>query len=460
MSTHFDLLVIGFGKGGKTLAVTLANQGKKVALVEQSADMYGGTCINIGCVPTKALAHRAQEVSHIKSAADLEAAFEGAVAFRGSLTEKLRAANFSMLNDLPSATVITGHARFTSDTQVEVSAGGETLVLTAETIVINTGAVPVLPPIKGLAESSRVLTSTEAQQLPGRPASLAVIGGGPIGIEFASIFAQFGTRVTLINDKPALFDRYDADVAATATGLLEDAGIKPLNGMTVTEIQDAETRVKVLAEDSQGQQLEVESDYVLVATGRKPATENLGLENTTIKTTDRGAIVVDEYLRTSVPGIFAIGDVNGGPQFTYISLDDFRIVLDQLTGNGKRSTKDRVAVPNTIFTNPPLASVGMTAAAAEEAGKNIRTATQTVASIKAMPRPKILGNPAGIMKFVIDAETDQILGAQLLSVDAQELINLVALAMRTGTTATELKNGIYTHPSSTEALNEVLGQKE
>lgn len=454
-ATHYDLLVIGFGKAGKTLAVNLANRGKKVALIEQSAEMYGGTCINIGCVPTKALAHRAAEAH---GASDLEAAYEAVVTFRGTLTEKLRAANLAMVSSPQSATVITGHASFTSDTSVRVTAGSETLELTAETIVINTGAVPVIPDIEGLTESTRVYTSTEIQQLTPRPARLAIIGAGAIGTEFASIYAQFGTEVTLINNKPALFGAYDADVAEVAQQIAADAGIRTLNSAQPVRIEDAQDAVHLTVRTDDGTETVLETDAILVVTGRKPATENLGLENTGVQLTERGAISVDTRLRTSVPHIFAVGDVNGGPQFTYISLDDYRIVLDQLTGGGARSTADRTAVPNTIFTNPPLASVGLTARQAAEEGHNVRTATQKVADIKAMPRPKILGNPAGIMKFVIDAETDLVLGAQILSVDAQELINLVALAMRTGATATELRDGIYTHPSSTEALNEVLAQ--
>lgn len=456
-ATHYDLLVIGFGKAGKTLAVNLANRGKKVALIEQSADMYGGTCINIGCVPTKVLAHRAAEAQG-QQGRDLEAAYAEALAFRGTLTQKLRAANLAMVSTPQSATVITGHASFMSDTRVRVTAGSDTLELTAETIVINTGAVPVIPDIEGLAGSRRVYTSTELQQLTPRPARLAVIGAGAIGTEFASIYAQFGTEVTLINNKPTLFGAYDEDVAEVAQQIAADAGIRTLNSAQPLRIEDTQDAVHLTVRAQDGTETVLETDAILIATGRKAATENLGLENTGVQLTERGAVSVDTHLRTSVPHIFAVGDVNGGPQFTYISLDDYRIVLDQLTGQGSRSTADRRAVPTTIFTNPPLASVGLTARQAQEAGHTIRTATQKVADIKAMPRPKILGKPVGIMKFVIDAETDMILGAQILSVDAQELINLVALAMRTGTTATELRDGIYTHPSSTEALNEVLAQ--
>ena len=194
----------------------------------------------------------------------------------------------------------------------------------------------------------------------------------------------------------------------------------------------------------------------MVATGRKPATEGLGLENTSIETTDRGAIVVDEHLRTTVPNIFALGDVNGGPQFTYISLDDYRVVLSQLVGDGSRSTKDRKAVASTIYMNPPLSSVGLTEREAIEAGHKVKVASKPVAAVAAMPRAKTQENPRGIMKFVIDAQTDQILGAQLLVIESMEVINLVALAMRHGITASQLRDEIYTHPSITEGLNEVL----
>ena len=187
----------------------------------------------------------------------------------------------------------------------------------------------------------------------------------------------------------------------------------------------------------------------------RPA-EGLGLENTSIETNDRGAIVVDEHLRSTVPNIFALGDVNGGPQFTYISLDDYRVVLSQLVGDGSRSTKDRKAVASTIYMNPPLSSVGLTEREAIEAGHKVKVASKPVAAVAAMPRAKTQENPRGIMKFVIDAQTDQILGAQLLVIESMEVINLVALAMRHGITASQLRDEIYTHPSITEGLNEVL----
>ena len=203
---------------------------------------------------------------------------------------------------------------------------------------------------------------------------------------------------------------------------------------------------------------QLQADAVLMVTGRRPATEDLGLEQAGIETDERGAVVVDTQLRASAEGVFAMGDVHGGQQQTYLSLDDHRVVLDALTGSGTRRTDDRVAVPATTFLDPPLSSVGIGEEQARSEGRDVRTVMVPVAGIKAMPRPKAVGDPRGFIKIVVDSSSDQLLGARLLHVDSQEVINLLALAMRAGVTASELRDGIWTHPSSTEALNEVLAQ--
>jgi pyruvate/2-oxoglutarate dehydrogenase complex dihydrolipoamide dehydrogenase (E3) component len=199
-------------------------------------------------------------------------------------------------------------------------------------------------------------------------------------------------------------------------------------------------------------------DAVLIAAGRAPATAGLGLDAAGVRVGAGGAVEVDQHLRTSRPHIYALGDVNGGPQHTYVSLDDSRIVLDQLIGDGRRTVTDRVAIPHTLFMTPPLAWVGLSEREALAAGRRIKVARERVADILAMPRAYAVEETRGLMKFVIDADTDRILGAALLSIDAQELINTVALAMRHGITAAELRSAVYTHPSSTEAFNDVLGE--
>ncbi len=332
----------------------------------------------------------------------------------------------------------------------------DTVTVRAESIVIGSGSEPVIPDIAGLRDSSRLVTSADliyTQEMPNR---LAVLGGGYLGVEFAAIYRRFGSEVTILEQGPALFRHEDDDVAAVATAILADEGIALVTGARIEKVRDTGQDTAVLSyQDAQGQH-ELEVDLILAAAGRRPVIHDLGLEAAGIATDARGAIVVDEHLRTTQPNVFAIGDVNGGPQFTYISLDDSRIVADQLLGDGTRTVADRVAVPQTVFMTPPLSTVGITEREAVEQGRRIRVAAKPVAQIVGMPRAKILRDTRGMMKFVIDADTDLILGAALLSVDSQELINTVALAIRSGVTAAQLRDAIYNHPSSTEAFNEVL----
>jgi pyruvate/2-oxoglutarate dehydrogenase complex dihydrolipoamide dehydrogenase (E3) component len=443
--THFDLVVIGFGRGGKTLAAAMGRRGKRVAVIERSAQMYGGTCPNVGCVPTKSLIH------HAETGADHGEAVEKT----RNLTTRLRGINFSILDTMDSVMVLTGRAAFVDPKTVEVSAGFDSMTVTGDTIIIDTGAEPVLPAIPGLAASTRVHTSTDLIGRDNLPRRLAVLGGGHVGIEFASMFAQFGSEVTVLDQAPRILGHEDDDVAAAAEQVLADTGVRFVLGAQVIG----------LSETAEGAELDyrqggdggtVVVDAVLVAAGRKPATEGLRLDLAGVATTPGGAVEVDDQLRTRQPHIFAVGDVKGGPQFTYVSLDDSRIVADQLTGLGTRSAADRVHIPYALFLTPPLARVGLTERDAREQGYAVKVAEKAVADVVAMPKSKILGETRGLMKFVIDAKTDLILGAALLSVDAQELINLVTLAMRHGVTAGDLRDGIYTHPSSTEAFNEVL----
>lgn len=448
---HVDLLVIGFGKAGKTLAGALGKQGRSVAMVEQSDQMYGGTCINIGCVPTKALVH---DAATRRDSDDPAAFYEAAITRKTQLTDLLRGKNFDMLDTVDAITVITGRARFTGPTEVEVTGGADSLTITAEHVVVNTGAVPVMPDVPGLVDSRFLRTSTSLIATRELPKHLVVIGGGPIGLELASVYRGFGSEVTVLQ-RDRFFAREDDDVAAAATTVLREGGITLVEHADVNKVVDADSAVTVhFTADDAAQS--VAGDAVLVASGRRPATDDLGLDVAGIDVDDRGGIVVDGHLRTSNDKVFAVGDVNGGPQFTYISYDDHRIVLDALTGEGRRTTADRVATPNTTFITPPLSRVGLTEREAREAGHDVVVKQKDIAAIAAMPRARIMEETRGLVKVVVDGESDRVLGATLFCVDSQELINFVALAMRAGTTAAELRDGIWTHPSSTEAFNEVL----
>jgi pyruvate/2-oxoglutarate dehydrogenase complex dihydrolipoamide dehydrogenase (E3) component len=329
-------------------------------------------------------------------------------------------------------------------------------LVTGKTILVNTGSEPIIPDIAGIRDSAHVITSTDLIHKTELPAHLVIIGGGYLGLELGAVYRRFGSEVTIMEMTSQILRREDDDIAQVAIAILEAEGINIITSTTVLEVRDGERGATVVYEKD-GKQFTVEADAVLPATGRAPATTGLGLDAAGVQVTARGAIVVDEHLRTSQPHIYALGDVNGGPQFTYVSLDDSRIVLDQLIGEGKRTTTDRHSVPRTLFMSPPLSTVGLTEREARAAGHRIRVGSQPVAEIFAMPRAYVVEETRGMMKFIIDLDTDLILGAALLSVDSQEIINTVALAMRTGTTAKQLQDSIYTHPSSTEALNDVIG---
>jgi pyruvate/2-oxoglutarate dehydrogenase complex dihydrolipoamide dehydrogenase (E3) component len=447
-----DLLVIGFGKAGKTLAAALGRQARRVALVEQSPSMYGGTCINVACVPTKALIH---DAATRRSDDDPAAWYTEAVERKDHLTERMRLRNFEMLDRLDAVAVITGRAEFVGSHEVRVVGGSEELRIGAKAVVINTGSVPVIPSIPGAVVGGNVHTSTTLLAEHSLPPRLAIIGGGHIGLEFASMHREFGAEVTVLESGSEILQGEDEDVAATVRAALDEAGITIITGVRAREIEPG--HLLVVAYDGDGGTGQLEADAVLLAVGRRPYTDGLKLEAAGVRVNERGAVVVDEFLRTTAPDIYAVGDVNGGPQFTYISLDDYRIVLDQLVGPRRRSTRDRVAVPHTIFLTPPLATVGMTERQALAAGRTIRVARKRVNELATVPRPRIVGDSRGMVKFVIDAESDLLLGASLFCIDAQELVNLVALAIRQRVTATELRDGIWTHPSTTEVLNEVLG---
>lgn len=449
---HVDLLVLGWGKGGKTLAAAMGRAGRRVALVEQDPGMAGGACINVACVPTKTLIH---DADHRRPEDDPRRYFEAAVARRDQLTDAMRAKNVEILDAVDTVQVVTGRATFTGPRQVAVTAGSDRLEVRADAVVINTGSVPRMPSGTGAVVGGRIHDSTTLQRVDPLPARLVVVGGGYVGLEFASMFAHFGSAVTVLDRGERPLRKEDPDVAAVEVAALEDAGVQFVSSAFVTDIAQT-PGVATVTYEAGGTSYEIEGEAVLVALGRAPATQDLHLETAGVDVDDGGAVVVDEHLRTTAEGVYAVGDVNGGPQFTYISMDDYRIVADQLTGDGRRSTRDRGAIPYTLFLTSPLARVGMTETEARGSGREIRVATKEVRDIATMPRPKIENDPRGIVKLVVDATTDEILGAALMHVGAHEVINLVAMAMRHGVTAGQLRDSVYTHPSATEALNEVL----
>lgn len=453
---HYDAIIIGFGKGGKTLAADLANRGQKVAMIERSAGMYGGTCINIACIPTKALIHRAKEIQnlHLKTYEERAKAYKQAIAVKNEITAFLRQKNFDKLNDSPNVKIYTGVGSFVSAGEIEVTTEKEKITLSGDKFFINTGAVPVIPPIKGIRESQRVYTSTSMMELDVLPERLVIIGGGYIGLEFASMYAEFGSKVVVLESYPQLVGREDSDIADAVKKVLEAKGIEFRLNARVQEITDTDEETVVSFRDVADQtEHGLFADAVLVATGRQPDTESLNLGAAGIRTNERGAIIVNEHLQTTVHDIWAMGDVTGGLQFTYISLDDYRIIREQLFGKGKRTVADREPVAYSVFIDPPLSRIGMTAKEAVEKGYEVMTRTIPVATI---PRARVLGSTDGLLKSVVDANSGKILGCTLFCVDSSEVINTISLAIKAGLDYSVLQDQIYTHPSMSESLNDLF----
>ncbi len=447
---RYDAIIIGFGKGGKTLAADLAKRGKSVAVVEQSEKMYGGTCINIGCIPTKTLVHAAKQVPDLASWDEKQAYYSSAIAYKYEVTSFLRDKNYHNLTDNPQITVYTGIGSFTGHDTVEVKMAGDTIELQATHIFINTGAETVIPPIDGINGNPHVYTSTTIMELEVLPKRLVIVGGGYIGLEFASMYASFGSQVTVLEGFSRLIAREDRDIAAAVQKILEDKGITFRMNANVQSVRDN----KVFYKDSEtGKEYTLEADAILLATGRRPNTSGLNLQAAGLRLDERGAIAVDEHLQTSNPNIRAIGDVKGGLQFTYISLDDYRIIREDMFGDSSRTTSDRNPVSYSVFIDPPLSRIGMSEDEAVKQGMNIKVGKLPVAAI---PRARTLGDTRGLFKVVTNADTKKILGCTLFGPDSGEIINIVAMAMKTNQDYTFLRDFIFTHPSMSEALNDLM----
>ena len=452
----FDVIIIGFGKGGKTLAAEFAKRGQKVAIIERSDKMYGGTCINIGCIPTKTLVHQAKMASALKDATFEERSefYRNAVSVKESVTSALRNKNYHNLAGNPNVTVYTGIGSFVSADVVAVRTATEEIRLTSKQIIINTGAETVIPPIEGVAGNPFVYTSTSIMELADLPRRLVIIGGGYIGLEFASMYASFGSQVTVLESYPELIAREDRDIAASVKETLEKKGIVFRMNAKVQSVNRVEDKAIVTFADSQTNEVFVlEADAVLLATGRRPNTKDLNLEVAGVEVDVRGAIIVDEYLKTTNPNIRAVGDVKGGLQFTYISLDDYRIVREDLFGDKERRTGDRNPVSYSVFIDPPLSRIGLNE---EEARWQNRDIIVKKLPVMAIPRAKTLGETDGLLKAIIDKNTGKILGCVLFAPDSGEVINTVAVAMKTGQDYTFLRDFIFTHPSMSEALNDLF----
>ena len=457
-----DLLVVGGGKAGKSLAMLRAKKGDRVVMVER--DKVGGTCINVACIPTKTLISAARVLRDVQGAGThgvtLPEADGGTAALERARIDlaALRARKEGVVGAMVAAhetmfpasgmDFVKGTARFVAERTVEIAlADGTARRVRGAKVLINTGTTPSLPPIEGLADVPR-WTSEDLLALPGLPDRLVVLGGGVIGVEMASLMGLLGVPVTLLHAGEHILDREDDDVAAEVAAGLEALGVTILTGARAARVGAGEDGgVVVTARDGR----EAAGSHLLVALGRTPVTAGLGLEAAGVETTERGFIKVDDHLRTSAEGVYAAGDVAGSPQFTHASWNDFRVLRDLLAGE-EASTSGRL-IPWAVFTTPELGHVGLTEAQARAAGHSIRIAKTPTAAV---PRAKTLGRTEGFYKIVIDADTDEILGAAIIGAEASEVVTSVQMAMLGGLTWRQVRDAVITHPTMGEGLNIVL----
>lgn len=438
----YDAIMIGFGKGSKTLAAEMAKRGKHVAMIEKSNQMYGGTCINEGCIPSKSLIIQADKNGYTKAVENKEI-----------LVTKLRKKNFDKLDQLENVDVYTATAQFVSDHEVHIKNEELDEVLYGDMLFINTGSEPNIPNIKGIHDTKHVYTSAELMKLTELPKRLAIIGGGYIGLEFSSMYARYGSKVTVFEHGERLVKREDKDIADEIQKVLESQGVAFEFLSSVEAFENDGEQVVVSYKDASGNNHRLTVDGVLLAAGRHANTKALALDQAGVKVDARGNVIVNEHLQTNVPHIYAMGDVKGGLQFTYISLDDYRIVKDHLFGEGKRTTENRGNIAYSVFISPTFSRVGLSEQEALKAAHNIKIAKMPAAAI---PRANVISQPNGLLKAVIDADTEQVLGCVLFCAESEEMINFVVLAMDQKLPYQAIRDHIFTHPTMSEALNDLF----
>lgn len=460
---HYDDIIIGGGKAGKTLAPALVADGRKTALVERSLNMIGGGCINIACIPTKTMVASANVANTVRNSAAYGVQsntptvnLAEVIQRKRSVVQSAREMNLHNLETALDSNLIIGEARFVAPKTIAVTTTeGNNRLLTAERLFINTGTRPLIPSIPGLTEV-KFLTSESIMELEDLPEHLIVLGSGYIGLEFAQMFRRFGCRVTVIGQSEQILSQQDLDIAIAVQKLLEQDGIEFLLKAkvlrVVREASPLENRTgnkTLLQIQVADHEITLQGSHLLVAVGRAPNTDSLNLAAAGVATDTRGYIQVNDRLETNIPGIWALGDINGGPQYTHISLDDYRIIKANLIDGGNRSTGDRL-VPSCLFIDPELAHVGLTETEAQQQGYAIRVAK---VDASAVPRAKTLGQTDGLLKAIVDTGTGRILGCSLLCHEAGEVISTVQMVMQAQMPYTVLRDGILTHPTMTEGLN-------
>jgi pyruvate/2-oxoglutarate dehydrogenase complex dihydrolipoamide dehydrogenase (E3) component len=465
--SHYDAIVVGAGQGGGPLAGAFARAGRRTALIERVH--VGGTCINEGCSPTKTMVASARVAYLARRAADhgvlrgspVQVELRRVRERKQAIVDSFRAGSERGLARA-GVEMIRGQAGFTGPRALDASSDGNVRRLSADLVFVNTGLRPAIPQIPGLRDVP-YFTSTSIMELAELPERLIVLGGGYVGLEFAQMFRRFGSRVTVLQHGPQLLPREDEDVATEVSRILADDGIDVVLNADATAVHRTNGEVTVSyrmregsgpgeAEAQETREAVVAGSHLLVAVGRVPNTDDLNLDAAGVETDRRGFISVNERLETTAPGVYALGDVTGGPAFTHISYDDFRVLRTNLLYGGSATTTGRL-VPYTVFIDPQLGRVGMTEREAATAGRATRVAKLPMSHVA---RALEVDETRGFMKAVVDADSRRILGAAVLGLEGGEIATLFQVAMMGGLSYAALRDGVFSHPTLAESLNNLF----
>ncbi len=457
----FDAIIVGSGQGGNPLALALANAGWQVALVER--EHVGGSCINTGCTPTKTMIASAR-IAHLVSRAQNYGidSTNGVVNFskvlkrKNDIVKSFRDGSRKKLISTSGVSLIEGNARFAGEKELEIelSNGGKNRIK-ADRIIIDTGASPSKPPIPGL-DTVKYLDSTSIMEIEKIPEHLLVIGGGYVGLEFGQMFHRFGSKVTIVQRNDQLLPLEDKDVAEEIAEILKQEGLQILMDATTTRIDAPANEKIVLTVRKNETEQTIEGSHLLVATGRVPNTSFLNPEATGITVDKKGFIPVNDQLETTVPGIFAIGDVNGGPAFTHVSYDDHKILLKNILEGGNKTVSGRI-LPYVVFIDPQLGRIGMNEKQAKNKGYDYQVAKIPMSWVA---RAIETDETKGLMKAIVDKKTDQILGAAILGIEGGELMSALQIAMLGKLPYTALRDGMFAHPTLSESFNTLFGSRD
>ena len=459
-SEKFDAIIIGSGQAGNPLAKDLASSGWKVAIIERN--YAGGSCINYGCTPSKTMAASAQTANFVRRAPEygihsssIKVNMKEIYQRKKKTVESFRNGTLKRLKSSENINLIRGEAVFLDSNTVQINLKkNRKRIIGSNKIFINTGGRPVIPSINGLDKIS-YLDSTSIMELEVLPKHLLILGGGYIGVEFGQMFRRFGSDVTIIQKGKQLLSKEDPDIANEVKNIYEDDGINILLNSAAKKIEKEKNEI-LLTTEINGKEKIISGSHILIAAGHQPNTDDLNLAAAGVKTDERGYIKVNDKLETNIEGIYALGDVKGGPAFTHISYDDYRIVSDNILHNKNRTTSGRM-VPYTVFIDPQLGRVGLNEIQAKEKRIEFAVAKMPMSYVS---RSIEVSKTRGMMKIIIDKKTEKILGCSILGIEGGELMSMVQIAMMGNLKYSRLQNAIFTHPTLAESLNSVFSHIE